>query len=301
MIEISSIHHIWAAIFALTSALLWAFVTILFKKLGEDIVPLGINLGKGVIASLFLGTLLLFTDQKPISKHSFVFLGISGLLGITLGDTFYFESLIKLGPRLSLIITTLIPVVTVLLAIIIFHESLFLTSWLGIFFTLYGVFLVLRERTPTESHPKDWRLGIRHGILAVLCCASGVIFSKMALESISALKATFIRQIFGVIGLIFWGLIGFKLKGWLKPLFTDYILLKRLFFVSFIGTFLGTWFCILALKYTHVAIATTLNATSPLFILPLAFFILKEKISFRAIIGSFIAIVGVSLIFLGKG
>jgi len=298
-LEIRIIHHTWAAIFALTSALLWAFVTILFKKLGNDVFPLGMNLGKGIIASLFLGILLLFVDHKPISSHTFLFLGISGLLGITLGDTFYFESLIRLGPRLSLIITTLIPVVTVLLAIIILRESLFLTSWIGIFFTLYGVFLVLWERTPTGCHPKDWKLGIKYGVLAVLCCASGVIFSKMALGSISALKATFIRQIFGVIGLIFWGLIGFKLKVWLKPLFTDYALLKRLFFASFIGTFLGTWFCILALKYTDAAIATTLNATSPLFILPLAFFILKEKISFRAIIGSFIAVAGASLIFLG--
>lgn len=301
MVDISTIHCTWAAIFALMSALLWAFVTILFKKLGDDVFPLGMNLGKTIIASLFLGVLLLFADRSPISHHAVFFLGISGLLGITLGDTFYFESLIKLGPRLSLIITTLIPVVTIILASIMLHESLFLISRIGIFFALSGVFLVLWDSAPIGCYPKNWKSGITNGVLTVLCCAAATIFSKMALDSTSALKATFIRQISGVMGLIFWGLINFKLKNWLRPLFTNHTLFKKLFLASFLGTFLGTWFYILALKYTDTAIAVTLNATSPLFILPLAFFILKEKISFRAIIGSFVAVGGISLIFLGGG
>lgn len=301
MNEPSNIYHIWAGISALTSALLWAFAAILFKKLGNNVSPLGINLGKGIIASLFLGILLLFMGHEAINNRTFLFLGISGLLGITLGDTFYFESLVRLGPRLTLIVTTLIPVVTMLLAIIFLHEKFLFVSWAGIILTLYGVFLVLWERAGVSCRPENWRSGIKYGLLTVFCCASGIIFSKMSLGLTSALKATFIRQIFGVMGLLFWGAIGFRWKDWLKPMFFDRNILRKLFFASFIGTFLGTWFCIIALKYTHAAIATTLNATSPLFILPLSFFVLKEKISFRAIIGSFIAVTGVGLIFFGTG
>jgi drug/metabolite transporter (DMT)-like permease len=286
-------------IFALTSAFLWALVAILFKNLGNNILPLGMNLGKGIIASFLLGILVLFIDHKPVSNHAFLFLAISGLLGIALGDTFYFESLIRLGPRPSLVIATLIPVVTMLLAIVILHESYSLANWLGIFLTLCGVFLVLWDRSLGGYRTAGWKSGIQYGVLTVLCCSLGIICSKIVLESVSSLKATFIRQISGVIGLMFWGLFGLKFKIWIKPLFNDYVLLKKLFFASFIGTFLGTWFCILALKYTNAAIATTLNATSPLFILPLSFFILREKMSFRAIIGSFIAVAGVGLIFLG--
>jgi drug/metabolite transporter (DMT)-like permease len=301
MIETLTMHHAWAAAFALISAFFWALAAILFRKLGNDVFARGMNLGKSIIASLLVGALILFTDQKPISNRAIIFLGISGFLGITLGDTFYFESLMRLGPRLTLIITTLIPIITILLARTILHESLLLTSWLGIFFTLYGVFLVLWERTTIGCHLKDRKSGIMYGVLSVLCCAGATIFSKAALGSTPVLQATFIRQISGVMGLIFWGLSNFKLKDWLKPLFVEPILLKRLFFASFIGTFLGTLFCILALKYTYATIATTLNATSPLFILPLACFILKEKISLRAVVGSFIAVAGISLIFLGGG
>ncbi len=298
---IDTMLHSWAAAFALISAFLWALAAILFGKLGNDVFARGMNLGKSIIASLFLGALILCTGHKPISNHAVIFLGISGFLGITLGDTFYFESLIRLGPRLSLIITTLIPVITILLARILLHESLLLTSWLGICFTLYGVFFVLWERTSIGFHLKDRNSGILYGILSILCCAIGVIFSKTALGTTPALQATFIRQISGAIGLTFWGLSSFRLKNWLRPLFAGHILFKRLLLASFIGTFLGTLFSIWALKYTYASIATTLNATSPLFILPLVCFIQKEKISLRAAVGSFIAVAGVGLIFLGGG
>lgn len=294
-------HHTWAAAFALISAFLWALASILFGKLGNDVFARGMNLGKSIVASLFLGVLILCTDHKSISNHAVIFLGISGFLGITLGDTFYFESLMRLGPRLSLIITTLIPIITIVLAKILLHESLLLPSWLGIFFTLYGVFLVLFERTTIVVRLENRKSGIMYGALSVLCCATGTIFSKSALGITPVLQATFIRQISGAMGLMLWGLSNFKFKDWLKPLFIEPILLKRLFFASFIGTFLGTLCCIWALKYTYAAVASTLNATSPLFILPLSYFILKERISLRAIVGSFIAVVGISLILFGGG
>lgn len=284
--------------FALASAFLWAVAAILFRKLGDKVSPFGMNLGKGIIAALCLGTLLLLTDASPVTSRAFLFLGISGLLGITLGDTFFFMTLIRLGPRITLIATTIIPVATVILAVLILNERPSFISCLGILFTLTGVTWVLWESIPRGKYKKSWKAGIKYGIVTVLCCALGIIFSKMVIVSTSALRATFIRQIWGVAGLILWGVMGFGLKERLKPL-TNPILLKRLLLAAFMGTFLGTWFCLLALKYTDASIATTLNSTSPLFILPLAFFFLKEKLTFRAIIGSVIAVAGVGLIFFG--
>ena len=298
MVNILTIHGVWGGVFALTSALMWAIAAILFMRLGDKVSPLGMNLGKGIVAIICLGILLLLTDTSSVTNHTFLFLGISGLLGITFGDTFYFMALIRLGPRLVLILATLIPVATVFLAVLILQERPSFISWLGILLTLLGVTWVLWERTPIRHQLNNWKTGIKYGVLSVLCCASGVIFSKMVIESTSALKATFIRQLWGVVGLILWGFIGFHLKSWLRPL-ANPILLKRLLFASFVGTFLGTWLCLSALKYTDASIAATLNSTSPIFILPLAFFILKEKISFRAIISSVIAVLGVGLIFFG--
>ena len=111
-----------------------------------------------------------------------------------------------------------------------------------------------------------------------------------------ALEATFIRQIFAIAGLTFWGLMLRDLLGWVKPLKNPQ-LMKSLLLAAIIGAFLGTWLSIVALKYTHVAVAATLNSTSPLFILPLAVLMLKERISSREILGAFIAVGGVGLYF----
>ena len=280
------------------SALMWAYASILFKGLSGKVSPISINLGKGIIAFIFLWVAVILNGTGVVTGHTFLFLGLSGLLGITLGDTFYFMALMRLGPRLVLILSTLIPVVAVLGSILVFHEEMSLIRWMGVILTLAGVAWVLWLETPAGKHLESWRAGIKYGILSVACCSSAIIFSKIAVETTSALTATFIRQGWALAGLFLLGTIGFRLKSWLSPL-VKVSNLKKLLFASFIGAFLGTWFCLLGLKYAYASIATTLNATSPIFVMPLTFLILKEKITFQAVMGCIIAVTGVALIFLG--
>jgi drug/metabolite transporter (DMT)-like permease len=53
------------------------------------------------------------------------------------------------------------------------------------------------------------------------------------------------------------------------------------------------WFSVAAIKYTDVTVAATLTATSPLFVLPLAALMLKERISPRVVAGAVVAVLGV--------
>lgn len=291
--------YIIGCLSALLSAALWALGAILFKRLGDNLSPICINLGKSVFATICLGIMLLFINGESVSHRTFLYLGISGLLGITLGDTFYIKSLIELGPRLSLILTLLIPATTVLLALLILHERLSLIHCMGMLLTFSGVFMVLMERPGhVEKQIRNRIKGIKYGLLAIFSCAFSIIFSKLVIESTTALKATFIRQLVGAAGLIAWRLIRTKLHRWVKPLLNP-VLLRNLVFAAFISTFLGTWLCLTALKYIDAAIATILNSTSPLFILPLSYFFLKERISLRSFLGSLIATIGVGVIISG--
>jgi len=196
--------YILGCIAALMSASFWAFGSILFKNLGNHASSLGINLSKSIVATICLWVLLLFVNSESVSHSTFFYLGVSGLLGITLGDTFYFKSLFELGPRLSLTLTLLIPVTTVLLAVVILQEVLSSTQLIGIIVTLSGVFWVLTERSASAGYNVQNKIkGTVYGILAVFSCAFSIIFSKLAVESIGALKATFVRQCWGTAGLIF--------------------------------------------------------------------------------------------------
>jgi drug/metabolite transporter (DMT)-like permease len=263
---------------------------------------MAINLGKGVIALLCLGALLLPHGLPEISSFSLIILGLSGLLGICFGDTLYFLTLSRLGPRLTLLLGALIPVTTALLAVVLLQEMVPLPAWLGIGLTIIGVTYVLWQRTADEGGIEAWRSGLFFGLLFVVANALGIITAKMGVEEMPALDATFIRQAWAIAALTFWGLMVRDLLGWVRPL-ADKKVIKIMFSAAIIGGFLGTWFSIMALKYTHAAVAATLNSTSPLFILPLAAIFLKERIRSHEVWGAVTAVAGVGIYFgsLGMG
>ncbi|MBU1998862.1 MAG: DMT family transporter [Candidatus Omnitrophica bacterium] len=283
---------------ALASAGAWAFGSLFLKKLGDEISPFGVNLGKCVIGCFYLGIILLLVGIKPVSNQAFWFLGLSGLLGITLGDTFFVKSLVYLGPRLALLLGTLGPIITVVLAVVFLKERPALLTWLGIFITIIGVSWVIWERSSKQGTDKNRALGIKYGLLSTFCSSVAIIFAKVGVANVSALQATFIRLAWGGIALVFWGIANRRLKNWMNP-YRDIRLLKLAFFCVFIGIFGGFFLFLFSLKYIGASSATTLNCTTPLFILPIAAFALKEKITLRIIAGTVIAVFGVILIFAG--
>lgn len=292
------IYKILGSLAALFSASAWAFSSILFRRLGEKALPLGMNLGKCIIGVLYLGVVLVFTGIKPVSIQSFLLLGVSGLLGIAFGDTFFFKALIYLGPRLSLLLGTLGPVFTVTLAVIFLREKISLLVCLGIFLTVAGVTWVLWQQSPDEKRGENYLRGIQYALLSMICTSIAIILAKIGVVSISALEATFIRLFWGIIGLALWGGLNRQLKDWLSP-FKDPRSLKLILFAVLVAIFGGFYLFLVALKYTDASIVTILNSTTPLFILPMAAFILKEKVSIREVTGATLAVAGVVLIFIG--
>ena len=94
------------ALAALASAASWAVGSILFRKIGDEIEPLAMNLGKGLIGLVLLSGVLLVVGVEPLDSTSLGFLVLSGLIGIALGDTLFFMALVRLEPRLTLLLAT---------------------------------------------------------------------------------------------------------------------------------------------------------------------------------------------------
>jgi drug/metabolite transporter (DMT)-like permease len=65
---------------------------------------------------------------------------------------------------------------------------------------------------------------------------------------------------------------------------------------AFAGTFLGIWLQQTALKFTATGIAQSLTATSPLFVLPIAWMV-GERVSLRSVVGVLLALAGIWLLF----
>ncbi len=286
---------------ALSAAFLWAVAALLFEQIGRRVHSLEINLLKGIIASILFGITLAviggFGTQIPLP---FLLLLIaSGALGIGVGDTAYFETLQCLGVRRSLLLSVLAPPMAAILGLIFLQETLSLTSWLGIFITIAGVAWVISEQTPADSgRTCALRRGVIFGLVFALCQAGGGVISRHVFSqtTISPLESAFIRLLSGVAILIVW--LAFrrqKVLTWAREKSAGRIF-ALLMTVSVFGTFIAIWLQQVSFKFTDVAVAQTLLATSPLFGLLISA-LRGEKTSLRAVLGAVIATLGISLLF----
>jgi drug/metabolite transporter (DMT)-like permease len=289
---------------ALLAAFLWASASLVYTRLGQSLSPILLNILKGGVAIAFL-LLTLALTRVPLgflTPSMLGFLVISGILGIGLGDTAYLSALRYLGARLTLLLETLAPVITAILARVFLGETLDLWAWGGIFLTLVGVGWVVTERTTgVVLEEGNFRLGILWGVLAALAQAVGAVLSRSVLMTgdISPLWTALIRLLAGTaIALGLWPFLGRSRTpagfSW-SPRLLGIIILT-----AFASTYLGIWLQQISLKYAAAGIAQTLTSTSPLFVLPLAS-LMGEKISLRAITGVIISLVGVSFLFFFSG
>src|SRR5258708_6771009 len=104
---------------ALGSAASWAMGAILFKKLSEQISSPGMALVKSFISAAILGAVLLVVGGfARVHAAPLVWLIVSGVVGIALGDTLFFAALRELSPHTLVVLMTSGQILTVLLAVL---------------------------------------------------------------------------------------------------------------------------------------------------------------------------------------
>ena len=274
-----------------------------YARIGERIPPIELNLIKGTIAiALLVITLLLQGDfLAENAPNNLCLLILSGVLGIGVGDTAFFFALNYLGARRALLMETLAPPITAILALIFLQEKLSLLAICGILLTVSGVAWVVTERVPnSQSRPTDLQRGIGFGIVAAIALALGAVLSRavLATTNISPLWAALLRLIGGVLILLPWAWHRQKRSDTNRvSILFSLKIIGAVFFAAFAGTYLGIWLQQTAIKFTAAGIALTLTNTSPLFVIPIAL-CMGERVSNRAILGVAVALCGVALLLL---
>ncbi len=280
---------------ALGSAASWALGSVLFKKLGDELPPVALTFAKGVTGAALLGLALGPMGFSEIELRPLTLLVLSGLLGIAVGDTLFFMALRNLGAHSVVVLLTLGQVFTLLLAVAWLGERPGGADWAGIVLILAGVTLVLWVRLSGEGGSTGLA-GIGWGLAAVVCMAVSIIVAKEALATTGSVEAAFIRMCAGTAGIFLFAGPTRQLMGFLKPLREPRF--AGLFLLSVaVVTFGGFWLSLFAIKEVDVAVANTLGSTEPLFVLPLAAFVLRESITPAVVAGSVMACLGIVLLF----
>lgn len=290
---------------ALAAALCWAAGSLLFERFGRSIGGLALNLIKCVVAlGMMVPTLLVLRGHlwpPDMDARTLGVLSLSGLVGLSIGDTFWFGCLLRLGARRALLLFTIAPILTAMLGALLLGEPFTAPMGAGMLVTLAGITWVIRERTEGgDGTIGPDGVGIAFGVAAAACQAIGSVLTKLVGEGYPALDVSVVRLMAGTLGLL--AVMGATRRlSRVLLVFEDRRSAWALVAATFLGTYLGVWLMNAGLLLTWVGVAATLNATSPIFVLPLAALLLGERISARSIAGAVVAVAGVALLFVSAG
>jgi drug/metabolite transporter (DMT)-like permease len=289
---------------ALVAAFFWATSSTIYALLGAKVPALFLNLLKGLVAIILIFLTFIFTQElnPNCSLLTVIVLGLSGMIGIGIGDTAYFQALNHLGARKTLLLETLAPPLSAIFAFFFLQEKLNFLAWGGILITIMGVAWVISERTREVviSEKKTFQ-GIKWALIAAISQAIGAVISRFALATtgISSLWSTLFRLLGGTIIIVIF-LVNKPVNSVkiIRSIWSRKIMIT-ITITSFFSTYLGIWLQQTSLKFASTGIAQTLLATSPLFVIPIAA-IRGEKINLRAIFGALVALGGIGLLFIVK-
>ena len=244
----------------------------------------------------------LFTT--PHANH-YLFLGLSGIIGFTIGDYFSFNSFKILGPKLGSLYTTIAPGAALLAGYILLNQTMNFIGVMGILISISGViWLTLSkkdkkasEKAGFERNPK----GIIFGLIGALCQGTGLVLSKLGMdaypEKLLTMHAVWVRLLFAFGAAFLISIITGRMKVNSMPVFRNQNNgLPYMFVGTLFGPVLGVSFSLLAIQHLSVATAQTIFALLPIVVLPINYFYYKEKITVQAIFACVIAVLGVFIL-----
>ncbi len=287
---------------ALLTALFWSGSSIVFAAAISRIGSVQVNVTRLIFGALFLlAVILVFGFEIHLSSSQYTNLAISGFLGLVFGDTFLFQSYVYNGARLSMLIMSVAPAISALLAYFFIHEVLSFWGILGIFVTMAGIAIVVTERKEDGSTVhKITTAGIVYGVLGAFGQGAGLVVARLAFDEapINGIVATFVRIVPSLAILVPLGWLTKRFVNPFRVFNEDRRALRLTIAGAILGPCLGITFSLIAVSHTSVGIAATLMATSPIMMLPMAKMIQKETLTWKAITGALVAVAGVAILFL---
>jgi drug/metabolite transporter (DMT)-like permease len=291
---------------ALATSFCWSFTSIQFTLASQRIGPGVVNRARLVLAVLYLSLahLALQRELWPIHAEPFRWgwLGLSGTIGLVLGDSCLYQAFLLIGTRRAMLLMTLAPVISTLLAWGWLGEILNPVEMGAVLLTVGGIAWVVSERQSAQGasveSKRQYALGVLLGLGGASGQALGLVTAKQGLVGdFPSLSATLIRMVVAT-GVIWLLTLARGQVGATWPALSDKK--ARLFLAggALTGPFIGVWLSMVAVQHTHVGIASTLMALPPIILIPLSHWVFHEQISPRSVAGTIIALAGATIIFL---
>lgn len=291
---------------AVATSFCWSVNSIQFTLAGRRVGSRVVNRVRLALAVVFLSLshLFLYGELWPTGAelHRWGWLGLSGIVGLIIGDGSLFQAFLRIGPRRSMMLMTLVPVISTFAAWLLLGETLLPVEILAILITVGGVAWVVSEkRADTDlvgDDPVDRALGVLLGLCGAAGQAVGLVAAKRGLVgAFPPLSATVIRML--IAGAALWILTA--IRGQVRPTWQALKDREARFYIAagaFVGPFVGVWLSLIAVRTAPVGIASTLMSLSPIVLIPFDYWLFNESITARSVLGTVVALVGTATLFI---
>ncbi len=291
----------------LLTSFCWSFTSIFFTLSGRLVGSPIVNRTRLLLALVMVTGAHWLSQGQPFPIDAGIerwgWMGLSGFIGFVLGDALLFQAFVMIGPRLSMLLLSLNPVIGVILAWVLLGETLGVWELAGIALAISGVVWVVADRSNEDNlpnrTPRSYMIGVLFGLGGALGQATGLIASKQGLAGdFSALSGNLMRIIIATFVIWAFTAVRGQAPNTVRALRAQPRALRFILGGAIAGPFLGVWFSLIAVQNAPVGIASTMMSFTPIILIPLGRLFFNERITQRAIGGTILAVAGVTVLFL---
>lgn len=301
-------------LYAIGATLGWAIAAFPLTAAARQLPVASMNHLRLLLATVVVGLLSLFIEPgsflsifSTAYSAAWIWLGLSGIVALVIGDFFSFRSYAILGPQHGSVLTTLSPAAALLAGIILVKEHINYAGIMGMAITIIGVMSISLGRSQRNTIPDHGHgpvfTGVLFGILAACCHGSALALSKKGFieqaavnQTIGPLSASFIRIAAGMVLIYLLTLLTGKAKQVFGHISDSQAGIKNTITGTLFNPVLSVTLSMITILYIDVAVAQTIFSLVPLFALVISRVIYNEKISRRSVAGMIAALAGVALL-----
>lgn len=305
-------------IISLVVAVMWTATALFADQASHRIGAMSTNFFRMVLSAILLAGLLWIVIGHPYPAFAdgktWLWMGLSALVGYVFGDFCLFNSYIVIGARFGQLFMTLAPLFAAIAGWALLGETLSWKSWFAMAVTLTGIAISILNRG-RDGHSLTLKLpvkGVLLGIGAGLGQGVGLVLSKIGMQHYAAalpadapasfswampFASTMIRSLTGMVGFFVLMALMRKLPE-LRAALHNREGMKYTGLTTLFGPFIGVSLSLMAVQYARAGIASTLMALTPVLILFPYALIYKQKITPKEILGVIVSMTGVALFFL---
>lgn len=292
---------------AVVTLVCWTIGTLAFAKAAQQYAPVSVNRVRLLYATLILAALAciligitpwqLFTT--PSLQH-WLWLGLSGIIGLSMGDYFAFSAYQQVGGSTASLFTTFAPGAALLGGWILLDEGITAVGLAGMGISVAGMmlFIYLNSKPQTTHAFKGYvyaTLGAVCQGLGLVCAKKGLVLDT-GLGPIHPVHATWMRMLVATVAV--YGIGVFRLSLWqeLKDVSLTARIIKPVALGTLFGPVLGVSASLLAATHVPVGIAQTVFSLLPITVMLATALLYKEKLVWYSLVAALVGVLGVLIL-----